>query len=171
MNDSVKAVWSELTQHVAARWQISATEAPGQMVAIIRHAVFDPALALVISTAGLLQMSLPPAATTEAWVNCCAAVGKEWLQQYRLLEHRCTQKYTAVPEACYCILNQLAPLFANSHSLLVDGQALVAQLPPEAQDEAYDMLLRALTRLARISTELDQGDLTWLWEYIDTKVY
>lgn len=171
MSESITAVWSELVDRVALRWQLSVPDAEGQMVTVIRHAVYDPALALLISAAGLLQMSLPPEAATAVWVNQCAETGQKWLQAYRLLEHRCVQGHTAVPETCHCILSQLAPLFTNSAPLLHEGQIALAQLSPEAQDEAYDMLLRALTRLSRIATELSQNDLSWLWEYIDAKTY
>lgn len=171
MSEPITAVWSELVDRVALRWQLGVPEAEAQMVAVLRHAVFDPALALLISTAGLLQLSLPPDAVTAVWVNQCAETGQKWLQAYRLLEHRCGQKHTAVPETCHCILSQLAPLFNNSAPLLTEGKALMIRLPAEAQDEAYDMLLRALTRLTRISTELSQNDLSWLWEYIDAKTY
>ncbi|HUM72350.1 MAG TPA: hypothetical protein PLK31_26290, partial [Chloroflexota bacterium] len=129
------------------------------------------ALALLISSAGLLQLSLAADAVTAVWVNQCAETGQKWLQAYRLLEHRCEQRGTAVPQTCHCILSQLAPLFNNSAPLLVEGQAVMPQLPPEDQDEAYEMLLRALTRLTRMSTELSQNDLSWLWEYIDAKTY
>lgn len=171
MGDSVTEVWSELVDRVAVRWQLSIPEAEAQMVAVIRHAIFDPALALVVSTAGLLQMTLLPESDLGLWVKKCTREGQTWLQEYRLLEHRCTQKHTAVPETCHCILSQLTPLFTNSAKLLADGQALVAQIPPEEQDEAYEMLLRALTRLTRMSTELSQNDLSWLWDYIDAKTY
>lgn len=171
MGETVTAVWSELVDRVALRWQLSVPEAEAQMVAVLRHAVFDPGLALLISTAGLLQLSLAPDAVTAVWVNQCAETGQKWLQAYRMLEHRCVQGHTAVPETCHCILSQLAPLFNNSAPLLTEGKTLMVQLPPEAQDEAYDMLLRALTRLTRISTELSQNDLSWLWEYIDAKTY
>ncbi len=171
MSEPITAVWSELVDRVAARWHLSLAEAEAQMVAVIRHAVYDPALALLISAAGLLQMSLPPEAATAVWVNQCAEAGQKWLQAYRLLEHRCGQGHTAVPQTCHCILSQLAPLFNNSAPLLVEGQALLSQLPPEDQDEAYEMLLRALTRLTRMSTELSQNDLSWLWQYIDAKTY
>jgi hypothetical protein len=171
MSESITAVWSELVDRVALRWQLSVPEAEAQMVAVIRHAIYDPALALVISTAGLLQMSVSPESDEGVWVEHCAQSGQAWLQAYRLLEHRCGQKHTAVPETCHCLLSQTAPIFNNSAALLVEGQSLLAQLLPEAQDEAYDMLLRALTRLTRISTELSQNDLSWLWEYIDAKTY
>ncbi|MCL4261651.1 MAG: hypothetical protein KJ069_00480 [Anaerolineae bacterium] len=171
MSESITAVWSELVDRVALRWQLGIPDAEAQMVAVLRHAVYDPALALLISTTGLLQMSLPPDATTAVWVNQCADAGQKWLQAYRLLEHRCGQRHTAVPETCHCILSQLAPLFNNSAPLLVEGQILLAHLPPEEEDEAYEMLLRALTRLTRMSTELSQNDLSWLWDYIDAKTY
>jgi len=171
MGESVTDVWSELVDRVAMRWQLSIPEAEAQMVSVIRHAVFDPALALLVSTAGLLQMSLAPESDLGMWTNNCTQQGKAWLQEYRMLEHRCTQKHTAVPDTCHCILSQLAPLFTKSAQLLADGQVLVAQIPPDEQDEAYDMLLRALTRLTRMSTELSQNDLSWLWEYIDAKNY
>lgn len=171
MGDSVTAVWAELLQHVAARWQIPAAEAEVQMVAVIRHAVYDPALALVISTTGLLQMSRPPDTLTADWIAACQQAGQEWLQRYRLLEHRCVQGNTAVSAACQCMLDQLASLFANSERLVQAGQNVVNQSPALTTDEAYEMLMRALNRLARISAELHQDDLSWLWEYIDAKTY
>ncbi|NJN54627.1 MAG: hypothetical protein HC804_07635 [Anaerolineae bacterium] len=171
MNESITGVWSELVDRVAVRWQLSIPEAEADMVAVIRHAIYDPALALVISAAGLLQMSLSPELVTAVWVQQCAEQGQAWLQAYRLLEHHCVQKGTAVPETCHCILSQLAPTFSNSAHLMAEGQTLVAQLSPADQDEAYEMLLRALARLARISAELSHNDLSWLWEYIDAKTY
>lgn len=171
MNDSVTAVWDELVQGVASRWQLSLNEAEGQMVSVIRHAIYDPALALVISTTGLLQMTPPPNADIGQWVEECHQTGHDWLNRYKLLEHHCGQENTAVSAICQCILSQLSPLFANSAELAQTGQLLVNQLPSEATDEAYDMLVRALTRLARISTELSQNDLSWLWEYINSKSY
>jgi hypothetical protein len=171
MSNSITAVWDELTQHVAARWQIPPGETEGQMVAVIRHAIYDPALALVISTAGLLLMTPPVDTAVTDWVTACQSAGQEWLRRYRLLEHRCVQGNTAVPTTCQCILNQLAPLFANSHPLAQTGQRLFSQYPAMHSDEAYDMLLRALGRLARLSAECQQNDLSWLWEYIDAKTY
>ncbi|MBX3058104.1 MAG: hypothetical protein KF770_16680 [Anaerolineae bacterium] len=118
MSESITAVWSELVDRVALRWQLSVPDAEGQMVTVIRHAVYDPALALLISAAGLLQMSLPPEAATAMWVNRCAEAGQKWLQAYRLLEHRCGQGHTArCAKTCHCILSQLAHPVHQQHPL------------------------------------------------------
>jgi hypothetical protein len=171
MNDSITAVWDELTQHVAARWQIPPGETEAQMVAVLRHAIYDPALALVISTTGLLQMTPVVDSAVANWLMACQNAGQEWLRRYRLLEHRCGLGHTAVSTTCQCIFNQLAPLFANSAPLFQTGQGLFSQYPAMQADEAYEMLLRALGRLARLASECQQNDLSWLWEYIDAKTY
>ncbi len=171
MQHSKISDWNEIVQHVATHWQIPFAYAEDQMVSIIRHAIYDPALALVISTSGLLKMSLTPEATTYDWVQMCQDAGKDWLQNYRLAEHHCVHKTDNIEAVCHCLLGQIGPLFANSENLLQTGSALVSQLGEEDQDEAYAMLLRALARLARITADLANDDISWLWAYIDSKTY
>lgn len=166
---SLTAVWPELVEQVARRWRIPSAQAETQMVAVIRHAVYDPALTLIISAVGLLQMSLPAGATTQAWLEQCRQASQQWLMNYRLLETECQQQKQAIQPRCQCLVDGMATLFADSEQLHRQGQQLVSQLTAGEKDEAYDMLLRALARLSAITNEIAQNDVAWLWRYIESK--
>lgn len=163
--------WDKLIEHSINRWNMTPETAVENMVSVIRHAVYDPGLALIISTTGLLKMAPYLSPLTATWVDTCEKNSKEWLKRYRLIEHHCVHKTENEEQSCRCILKQIGPLFADSDNLFQTGSALVAQLPAEAQDEAYDMLLRALRRLSRVSTELADDNLGWLHDYINKMTY
>lgn len=168
---ALTAVWPEMVQQVADRWQMSLAETEAQMLSVVRHAIYDPALALAISASGLLQMMVPAGDATRGWIDTCYATTRQWSDKYRLLEHRCTQQSAAMVDICGCVLTQMAVLFDRSAALHGQGQQLVTHLPAEKIDETYAMLLRALERLARIEAELSRGEIAWLWEYVQTKAY
>lgn len=167
--DALTAVWPKLVQEVAAHWKISTAEAEGQMLSVVRHAIYDPALALAISASGLLQMTVGSDDAIRGWIDACFDTARQWSDNYRLLEHRCTQQSETMLDICGCVLTRLVSLFDQSAALHDEGQRLVAQLPPAEADETYEMLLRALARLARIEAETSQGEIAWLWEYVRTK--
>lgn len=169
MEKSLTAVWPDLVEQVALRWRIPSAQAETQMVAVIRHAVFDPALTLIISAIGLLQMSVPVGASTYEWLERCRQSSQDWLANYRLLEASCSQRETRVQNRCQCLVDGLGTLFTDSETLQQTGQQLIGQLPVEEKDEAYEMLLRALGRLTAITNELAQDDVSWLWRYIESK--
>lgn len=171
MSHRTTSDWDELVKLVAARWTLSESEAAEQMVSVIRHALFDPALALVISASGLLKMTAEAQNGASAdWITACHEASQKWLRQYRLIEHHCSRKWETTVQICACILQQIGPLFTNSSSLYQHGETLISQfeLP---YDEAYDMLLRALGRLKRVSNELANDNLNWLWSYINEKTF
>lgn len=171
MKPLTTADWENLIEHSAVRWNMVPDTAVANMVSVVRHSVYDPALALIISASGLLKMNPALNEITASWVDNCHSTAQNWLKQYRMIEHHCTQQTATEEQACRCILKQIGPLFMNSAALYKTGSALVPQLPEADQDEAYDMLLRALARLARISTELAEDDLSWLLAYIDNMTY
>lgn len=171
MQQLTKSDWENLVAHSAARWNMPSETAVSNMVSVIRHGVYDPALALIISTAGLLKMNPNLSTITASWIDNCHLAAKTWLKQYREIEHHCLQKTDDEEQACRCILSQIGPLFRNSVDLYQTGTTLVAQLPKADEDEAYTMLLRALGRLSRLSTELANNDLSWLLSYIDDMTY
>lgn len=171
MHQLTTTEWDNLIEHAGVRWNMPRETAVANMVSVIRHGIYDPALALVISTAGLLKMNPDLTEITAAWVDECQLSAQTWLKRYRMIEHHCTQKAIDEMQICACILKQIGPLFADSIELHRKGLDLVAQLPEADQDEAYEMLLRALGRLSRLSTELANDDLSWLLSYIDEMTY
>jgi len=163
--------WDDVVRHLAKRWGLSENTAADQMVSVVRHSIYDPGLALIISTAGLLQMSVAPTSALAAWLDSCQKASQSWLHRYRMVEHRCTLGVDNVQQSCFCILKHIGPIFVDSQTLLEAGNIFWQKMPPDEQDEALEMLLRALSRLARVSRELTDDELTWLWSYIDTKSY
>ena len=51
--------WEKLVNMVAIRWKVSIEESDMQMVSIVRHALYVPALALVITTWIQNHISVP----------------------------------------------------------------------------------------------------------------
>ena len=50
---------------------------------------------------------------------------------------------------------------------LLDRGTLIDEFSDKETNEVFGIVMRALTRLARITTELAAQDLSWLAEFID----
>ncbi|MCP4360155.1 MAG: hypothetical protein GY796_19280 [Chloroflexi bacterium] len=163
--------WDDIVRHLAKRWGLSEDTAADQMMSVVRHSIYDPGLALIISTTGLLKMSTAPTSDLATWLNSCQEASQSWLYRYRMVEHHCILRTDNMKQSCFCTLKQIGPIFVDSQTHLEAGDAFWQMMPPDKQDEVLEILLRALSRLTRVSRELAEDELTWLWSYIDTKSY
>jgi hypothetical protein len=161
--------WTNLVSRLTQRWQMSPPERYAKLIVVIRHAVYDPALALALSTSGLLEMTVAPDSPAFPWIQECYQECQTWRQGYAEIEKRCLEEAAYNAEACQCILAQIGPMFQKSADLYDKGIVMTALLSDLDEDEAYDMLQRALFRLTRISTELAEQNHSWLWEYIESQ--
>ncbi len=99
------------------------------------------------------------------WAQNCYLTTMAWKETFITIATDCSTAASDPVTVCECILQKLAPVIAQSNSILEEVPSI--RLPEESDNKVFDVLKLGLVRLSKVSLELKQQNLSWLKEFMD----
>lgn len=143
-----------------AKKEIPADELPNYLLYAIR--VYSTT---VVGSAEIMCSVFAPYPEALRWAQNCYSTIMAWRETLATIKTGCLAQTNHDPVfICKCMLQELAPTIAQSNPILADLPSVDLS---ESENKVFNILRLGLERLARVSSELEQQNLSWLKEFID----
>ncbi|MFT3895888.1 MAG: hypothetical protein QM730_30080 [Anaerolineales bacterium] len=144
-----------------AKKEIPADELPNYILYAIR--VYTTT---VVGSSEIMCSVFAPYSEALQWAQNCYSTILAWKDALAIIQDDCLAQTNHNPVfICKYILQKLTPILAQSNPILADLPSV--DLSDEPENKVFNILKLGLERLARVSSELEQQNLSWLKEFID----